>query len=72
MSTSGASIDFLGWVPKNRLAEIYSKVKFAVLPSFIEGFPLVLLESLACNAPFIACNDCEGLLKLIVKQKRAL
>lgn len=36
------------------IVEIYCKSKYIVLPSKYEGFPLVMIESLACERPFIA------------------
>lgn len=47
-------VHFLGNLPQERLRTLYSGVDALVLASSREGWPNVLLESMACGAPVIA------------------
>ncbi|HOV15598.1 MAG TPA: glycosyltransferase family 4 protein, partial [Spirochaetota bacterium] len=50
------NIEFVGLV-KNELVKYYFKIaEFSILPSYSEGLPLVILESLATGVPAIATN----------------
>ena len=49
-------VRFLGGVPHERLSGIYSAADALVLASSREGWPNVLLESMACGTPVIASN----------------
>jgi alpha-maltose-1-phosphate synthase len=44
----------LGFVPRVRLPEHYSRASVLVLPSIEEGFGLVQLQAMACGLPIIA------------------
>lgn len=48
------SIHFLGNLPQETVAELYSIADITVVPSRVEPFGLVALESLACGTPVIA------------------
>jgi glycosyltransferase involved in cell wall biosynthesis len=43
-----------GAMPQQHLAELMRKAHIFVLPSFYEGFPLVLVEALACGCRLVA------------------
>jgi glycosyltransferase involved in cell wall biosynthesis len=47
-------VRFVGAVPHERLASYYSAADVLVLASNREGWPNVLLESLACGTPVVA------------------
>lgn len=55
----GDRICFLGAVPYDRIADLYGAVDALVLASDREGWPNVLLESMACGTPVVAAR-CWG------------
>ncbi len=48
------SVFFLGNLPQETVAELYSIANITIIPSRVEPFGLVALESLACGTPVIA------------------
>ena len=46
-------IHFIGRIPNQELNLIYSSANLTVLPSLSEAFPLIPLESMACETPVI-------------------
>ena len=50
--------DFLGWVPRHRLPEIYAQAKLAVIMTIgKDSCPRVIPEALACGCPILVfCN----------------
>lgn len=53
------SVDFLGFVSEEEKIRLLKKATVLVLPSVLEGFGLVILESLASGTPVIT-SDMEG------------
>jgi len=49
-------IEILGAVPNKDLGEYYAKVDIFIMPSMEEGFPRVLLETMAMGIPYVATN----------------
>jgi glycosyltransferase involved in cell wall biosynthesis len=50
----GPWVRFVGSVPHNELPDWFRAAQATILPSWSEGSPNVLLESMACGTPFIA------------------
>lgn len=50
----GHAVDVKGWVDPDAMSEIYDQHDVLVLPSYAEGFPNVLIESMARAMPAIA------------------
>ncbi len=51
------NVDFVGFIPEEKLVEYYNKCDIFVLPSISqkqEGFGIVLLEAMACGKPVVA------------------
>jgi glycosyltransferase involved in cell wall biosynthesis len=46
----------LGYVEHRLLPLLYNAADITIVPSYSEGAPLVILESLACGTPVIATN----------------
>jgi glycosyltransferase involved in cell wall biosynthesis len=49
-------IIYTGLVPDLDLAALYSAAELTAIPSFLEGFGLPALESMACGTPVVASN----------------
>lgn len=62
------SVKFLGWVDNNQLPYLYNAADVCVLPSLSEGLPLVGIEALACETPFIGTNV-GGIPDIVIKFK---
>ncbi|MBI5206649.1 MAG: glycosyltransferase family 4 protein [Candidatus Firestonebacteria bacterium] len=49
-------VNFLGFLPNDKVLEYFSKSHIFVMPSIMEGFGIVFLESMARGVPVIASN----------------
>lgn len=54
------SHEFLGYVPEQKLKELYSGCSYLVCPSRKEGFGLVWAEALASGKPVVCTNTGQG------------
>ena len=57
-------VRLLGHLPQDRLPEIYSGADLLLLVSTHEGWPNVLLESMACGTPVIV-SDIDGIADIV-------
>jgi glycosyltransferase involved in cell wall biosynthesis len=48
------NVEFLGWLPRNKLSDFYSSADVFVLPSLSEGHSVAILEAMASGLPIIA------------------
>jgi glycosyltransferase involved in cell wall biosynthesis len=62
---------FISAQPQNKLSELYALSNIFCLPSINEGFPLTILEAMACALPIIT-TDHEGYDKYLDKNKTML
>lgn len=59
---------FLGWIPHEKLPEIYSSADMLVLPSRFDTFGCVVLEALSCGLP-VAAYSTKGPKEIIEHEK---
>jgi glycosyltransferase involved in cell wall biosynthesis len=55
-SLAGDSVEIAGWVPRERLHELYRGALGFIYPSTFEGFGMPVLEAMAAGIP-VACSD---------------
>lgn len=56
-------VEVTGWIPRERLLDLYRRARAIVYPSTFEGFGMPVLEALAAEVP-LACSDIEPLRSL--------
>jgi len=47
-------INFIGWIPHDKLPDYLNKLKLLIIPSYTEGISNVMLEAMACGTPVLA------------------
>lgn len=52
----GQQVEFVGWLDKSSLLELYQTATLCIAPSFSEGFCLAVAEAMACGCPLIASD----------------
>jgi glycosyltransferase involved in cell wall biosynthesis len=60
---SSPHISFLGFVPDDELAALYSHAEFFVFPSLYEGFGYPIIEAMGYKCP-VACADSSSLTEI--------
>jgi len=65
------NIEFLGFIPEDRLNEWYNKAECVVVPSAFEGFGVTVIEAMASGTPVIATNA-DGLRCIIKNNKNGV
>ena len=56
MAAKGVKCHFTGKVPHEEIPDLLNCVDLLVLPSSLEGLPLVVIEALSCGAHVVATN----------------
>lgn len=51
-----SQIEFAGWIEKERKFQLLASSSVFVLPSYYEGFPVGIIEAMACSIPIVATN----------------
>jgi len=51
-----AAVDFAGWVTGPAKIKVWAEASVYVLPSYIEGLPMSVLEAMAAGLPVVASN----------------
>jgi len=50
------NIEYVGFLPKRTLYSYVKSAKLLVYPSYLDAFPLTVIEALACGIPVVAYN----------------
>jgi len=50
----GEKVRLTGWIPHDELPDYLNEMKLAILPSYTEGLPNLVLEIMACGTPLLA------------------
>ncbi|HNR67379.1 MAG TPA: glycosyltransferase family 4 protein [bacterium] len=64
-------IDFRSWVDGDEKLELLQNATALLLPSYSEGFPMIVSEAMACGVPVI-CSAVGGLVALLRNRHDAL
>ena len=60
--------ELIGWVDHEKLSEYLNRMKILIIPSYTEGLPNVMLESMACGTPVLA-NSVGSIPDIIIDGK---
>ncbi len=52
--SEGVEVKFLGWIPHQKLPQVYEQADIFVLPSYSEALPQIIIEAMASSLPVIA------------------
>jgi glycosyltransferase involved in cell wall biosynthesis len=61
-------VHFLGWVDDEELPHFLNEIQLLVIPSYTEGLPSVLLESMSCGTPVLA-SPVGAISEIIINEK---
>ncbi|PLW67039.1 glycosyltransferase family 4 protein [Pseudohalioglobus lutimaris] len=62
------NVNFVGWVSGEKKAELYKQTDVLFLPSYNEGMPMVILESLGHGIPVVS-TDIAGIPDIVINSK---
>ncbi len=49
-----AQIKFVGWIPRSEILDVLRSLKMLVMPTYTEGLPTIMLESMAVGTPVLS------------------
>jgi glycosyltransferase involved in cell wall biosynthesis len=61
-------VKLTGWISHSELPDYLNTFKLLVLPSYAEGLPNIMLESMACGTPVLATS--VGAIREVIKDKQ--
>lgn len=61
-------VEYIGWIPHEKLPMYLNKLKLLVIPSYSEGLPNIMLESMACGTPILSSS--VGAIPNIIKDQK--
>jgi glycosyltransferase involved in cell wall biosynthesis len=57
LSKNDSRIEFLGFIPDDKMNEFYNSIDIFVFPTIIEGYGLPIVEAMACGKQVITLKD---------------